>query len=364
MLLSLFFYRGLTDGLRNVMMGTDLKKGRWRMRDQILNWLRESRGEPISGEAISKRFGVTRAAIWKHIQALKDEGYQIETVARKGYRLAGTPDRLLPAEVLAGLKTRWLGKQIIYHDHVTSTNDVAKRAAFDGCAHGTVVVAEAQGEGRGRLSRGWFSPHAKGVWFSCVFRPAFLPQQASKCTLMAAVALARAFERYPGVNVGIKWPNDILSQEGKKLVGILAEMNAEMDAINFIVIGMGINVNLLPDDFPEELQPLATSLQMLAGGAELNRKKLLQVMLEELEAAFDEVSKNGFDALLEEWRKRSITLGRQVNVIAPDETYSGLALDIDQQGALLVRRDSNGAVEQVWAGDVSIRPVRPLAPQG
>lgn len=329
------------------------------VRDQILNWLRESHGEPISGEAISKRFGVTRAAIWKHMQALKDEGYQIETVGRKGYRLAGTPDKLLPAEVLAGLKTRWLGKQLIYHDQVTSTNDLAKRAAFDGCAHGTVVVAEAQGEGRGRLSRGWFSPHGKGVWFSCVFRPTFLPQQASRCTLMAAVALARAFERYPGVAVGIKWPNDILTLEGKKLVGILAEMNAEMDAINFIVIGMGVNVNLLPEDFPAELQPLASSLQQLGGGEPISRKKLLQVMLEELEAAFDEVSKTGFAALLDDWRKRSITLGRQVSVIAPEETYTGVALDIDQQGALLVRRDADGTVEQVWAGDVSIRPVPP-----
>ena len=329
------------------------------MRDRILACLRDNQGKPVSGESISKRFGVTRAAIWKHVQALKEDGYEIETVARKGYKLTGAPDRLSPAEVLDGLKTRWLGKNVVYQEEVTSTNDVAKRAAFEGCAHGTVVVAEAQGQGRGRLARGWFSPYAKGVWFSCVFRPTFLPQQASKCTLMAAVALARAFERYPGVKVGIKWPNDILTAEGKKLVGILAEMNAEMDAINFIVLGMGVNVNSDLEDFPEELKPLASSLSMLFGGAVLDRKKLLHVMLEELENAFDDVTKNGFDGLLDEWRKRSITLGQHVNVIAQDETYSGLALDIDQQGTLLVKRDSDGSVEQVWAGDVSIRPVKP-----
>ena len=329
------------------------------MRDRILACLRENQGKPVSGESISKRFGVTRAAIWKHMQALKEDGYEIETVARKGYKLTGAPDRLSPAEVLAGLKTRWLGKNVVYQEEVTSTNDVAKRAAFEGCAHGTIVLAETQGQGRGRLARGWFSPYAKGVWLSCVFRPTFLPQQASKCTLMAAVALARAFERYPGVKVGIKWPNDILTTDGRKLVGILAEMNAEMDAINFIVLGMGVNVNSELAEFPEELQPLASSLRILSGGAVLDRKKLLHVMLEELENAFDDVTKNGFDGMLDEWRKRSITLGQHVNVIAQDETYSGLALDIDQQGTLLVKRDSDGSVEQVWAGDVSIRPVQP-----
>lgn len=328
------------------------------MRDRILSCLRESQGKPVSGEAISKRFGVTRAAIWKHMQALKEEGYEIETVPRKGYRLIGTPDRLLPSEVLSGLKTRWLGKNVLYEDSVSSTNDMAKRAAAEGCAHGTIALAEEQGQGRGRLTRGWFSPYAKGVWFSCVFRPTFLPQEAAKCTLMAAVALARAFERYPGIQVGIKWPNDILSPDGKKLVGILAEMNAEMDGINFMVIGMGVNVNSLLEEFPEELQSLATSLRILSGGGELDRKKLLHVMLEELENAFDDVSKNGFDGLLDEWRKRSVTLGRRVNVISSEKTYSGSALDIDRQGALLVKRDSDGVVEQVWAGDVSIRPVQ------
>ena len=328
------------------------------MRDRILSCLRESQGKPVSGEAISKRFGVTRAAIWKHMQALKEEGYEIETVPRKGYQLIGAPDRLSPSEVLAGLNTRWLGKNILYEDIVSSTNDMAKRAAAEGCAHGTIALAEAQGQGRGRLTRGWFSSYAKGVWFSCVFRPVFLPQEAAKCTLMAAVALARSFERYPGVKVGIKWPNDILSPDGKKLVGILAEMNAEMDRINFMAIGMGVNVNSTLEDFPEELKPLATSLRMLSGGDVLDRKKLLHVMLEELENAFDDVSKNGFDGLLDEWRKRSITLGRRVNVISPEKTYSGLALDIDRQGALLVKRDSDGIVEQVWAGDVSIRPIQ------
>ena len=328
------------------------------MRDRILSCLRESQGKPVSGEAISKRFGVTRAAIWKHMQALKEEGYEIETVPRKGYQLIGTPDRLLPSEVLSGLNTRWLGKNILYEDSVSSTNDMAKRAAAEGCAHGTTALAEAQGQGRGRLTRGWYSPYAKGVWFSCVFRPTFLPQEAAKCTLMAAVALARSFERYPGIKVGIKWPNDILSSDGKKLVGILAEMNAVMDGINFMVIGMGVNVNSLPEEFPEDLKSLATSLRILSGGAELDRKKLLHVMLEELENAFDNVSKNGFDGLLDEWRKRSVTLGRRVNVISSEKTYSGSALDIDRQGALLVKRDSDGVVEQVWAGDVSIRPVQ------
>ena len=214
-----------------------------------------------------------------------------------------------------------------------------------------MVVAEEQGAGKGRLSRGWFSPHGKGIWFSVIIRPPFLPQDAPKCTLMAAVAIVRAARKY-GLDVGIKWPNDIL-YDGKKLVGILTEMNAEMERINYIVIGTGINVNLWPEDFPEDVRDIATSLAMAKGEA-IPRKELFAHILNAFDDLYQAVLREGFAPVLDEWRKYTITLGRLVNVIGVNETFYGTAVDIDSDGALLIETDDG--IKRVLAGDVSIRP--------
>ena len=213
------------------------------MRERILEILRSKMPAPVSGEVLSQELAVSRTAIWKHIQALKNEGYTIESVPKKGYILKEVPDRLKPAEVVANLKTKWLGHHIHYCELTTSTNELAKRLAGEGCEDGLVVIAEEQNSGKGRLSRGWFSPFARGVWFSVVLKPPFMPQEASKCTLLAAIAVVKAVNKYKGVQASIKWPNDVLL-DGKKLVGILTEMSAEFGRINYIVIGTGINVNV------------------------------------------------------------------------------------------------------------------------
>ncbi len=321
------------------------------MRGEVLLMLRRQPGGYVSGEEISRRLDVTRTAIWKHMQALKQDGYDIEAHPRLGYRLRGGPDLLLPAEIEAALTTRRLGRSVAYFRCVESTNNEAKQLAAAGCPEGQVVVAEEQSVGRGRLARGWFSPFARGVWFTIVLRPPFSPQEAPKCTLLAAVAVCGAIRRATGVACGIKWPNDIL-YEGKKLVGILTEMSAEMDAINHVVIGIGINVNIAADDFPPELRSLATSLS-LAAGRPLPRLAIFAAVLEELERVYDLALAEGFGPVLAEWRAASVTLGRAVDVSGPGRRFSGTALDIDDDGALLVA--TAAGVERVLAGDVSIR---------
>ena len=321
------------------------------MRARILKLLRQQSQDYLSGEEISRQLAVSRTAVWKHIRELKNHGYEIEAHPRKGYRLKSRPDLLLPEEIRAGLSTQLLGSQIVHFYDTSSTNNEAKRLAADDAVEGTIVVSEAQTLGRGRLNRGWFSPPGGGVWVSVILRPPFPPQEAPKCTLMAAVATVEAIREASGLNCGIKWPNDILWQ-GRKLVGILTEMSAEMDAINFVVLGIGINVSLQENDFPEELRNIGASISMGAG-REVSRVEVLQKLLERLEHWYQVVKKEGFEPVLEAWRRESITLGQPVRVLAGEETYDGVAEELAEDGSLLVRTE-NG-LRRVLAGDVSLR---------
>lgn len=322
------------------------------MRAKILQLLRVCDGY-LSGEDISRQLHVSRTAIWKHMQALKQEGYDIESHSRLGYRLRHAPDLLLPEEIRSRLTTAKLGQGLIYYfPELESTNNEAKKLAAAGCPEGTIILAEAQVSGRGRLARGWFSPFAKGIWLSIVLRPPFHPQEAPKCTMMAAVAVNKAIKRIAGVESGIKWPNDILFQ-GKKIVGILTEMSAEMDAINHVVLGMGINVNIEQQDFPEELAAIATSVAVAAGHP-VSRLELLAAILEELEEVYRQAVEEGFADIFRQWRSHSVTLGQSVNVLGINNQFSGVAIDIDNDGALLVKTEQG--IERVIAGDVSIRP--------
>ncbi len=195
------------------------------MRSKVLTLLKNSQGEYISGEEIARKLQVSRTAIWKHIRDLKEAGYLIQSHYRKGYSLQSAPDLLLPEELKANLKTKLLGSEIHYFDDVDSTNNIGKLIAAKGCLNGSVIVSESQNKGRGRLERGWYSPKSAGIWFSVILKPKMSPQNAPKFTLLAAVAVARAIENITGIKCGIKWPNDIL-YDGKKLVGILTEMNS------------------------------------------------------------------------------------------------------------------------------------------
>lgn len=321
------------------------------MRTKILELLRRRSGGYVSGEEISRQLGVSRTAVWKHIQEIKQAGYDIEAHSRRGYILHQTPDLLLPDEIKAVLTTEVLGREIHYYPELMSTNTEAKKLAMEGCPEGTIVVTETQSAGRGRLSRGWFSPKGGGIWMSLVLRPPFNPKDAPKCTLMAAVAINSAIRKAAGVYSGIKWPNDIL-WNGKKLVGILTEMSAEFDVINYVVIGMGININIPARQFPQEISNVASSLSA-AAGHKVERLPLLSAILQEFERLYKSVSAEGFATVLDEWRAQSVTLGQVVDVIAVNHSFTGTAVNIDEDGALLV--ETADGLKRVIAGDVSIR---------
>jgi BirA family biotin operon repressor/biotin-[acetyl-CoA-carboxylase] ligase len=323
------------------------------VRSKILAILRQQQGKSVSGAELGRQLQISRTAVSKQVQKLRQAGYDIESTVSQGHRLMALPDLLRPEEVRSRLTTKVLGQELVYFSEIGSTNDEAKKRAVDGCPEGTLIITETQVGGRGRLSRGWFSPVAKGIWFSVVLRPPFPPQEAPKCTLMAAVALNQAIRDVTGVPCGIKWPNDILCN-GRKLVGILTEMSAEMDAINHIVIGMGVNVNFLAEEIPSDLQEKATSLQ-IETGFPVSRIDLFVRILERLEELYLAVKTDGFSSVLAAWRQENITLNQMVTVIAPDKTYTGKAIDIDTDGALLVA--TAGGIEKVLAGDVSIRPL-------
>ncbi len=321
------------------------------MRGDVLELLRAAGGY-ISGEKMATQLGVTRAAVWKKIAALRAQGYEIASAPRSGYALRSAPDRLIEAEIAQGLGTAHIGRHIVCRGAVDSTNLIAKDLARKGAESGTVVIAESQGTGRGRLERRFFSPPGKGIWVSVLLRPSFLPQDAPKCTLMAAVAVARAMEKF-GLRAEIKWPNDIL-HDGRKLVGILTEMSAEMDRVNYIVIGIGVNVNIAPEDFPQELRGIATSLMQMKGQP-IPRVAFLQELLRALDGLYADVQRDGFAPVLAAWRKYAVTLGQPVRVLGTaGETFEGTAADIDEEGALLI--DTASGRRRVLAGDVSIRP--------
>ena len=321
------------------------------MRNEILEYFRKANGEYVSGQQISDALKVSRTAIWKHIKVLKDRGYIFESSTKKGYRLVYAPDLLTPLEVSNELKTDILGKRIVYMEITKSSNNEAKMIAAQGAENGTLVIAEEQTGGRGRLTRNFYSPFAKGIWMSLILTPKFLPMEASKCTLMAAVAVCKAVRQFGLTEAGIKWPNDVL-YKGKKLVGILTEMSSSMEKIDYIVVGIGINTGIKENEFPEEVRGRATSF--LNEGIEISRKELLAAVLFELEKNYIEVEKYGFANILEEWRKLTVTLGKNVQIISYGETYTGKAQDIDQDGCLLVKTDKG--IKRVIVGDVSIRP--------
>lgn len=321
------------------------------MRTKILELLRNRLGEYVSGESISQNLAVSRTAVWKHIQVLRQDGYVIESHPKLGYCLKTIPDLLLPDELIANLQTRTIGKNIQYFTQVDSTNNMAKKIALEGCPHGTIVIAEEQTLGKGRISRGWYSPRRQGIWFSLVLRPPVNPQHAPKFTLLAAVAICRAIHNATGIKCGIKWPNDIL-YAGKKVVGILTEMSAEFDLINYVVIGMGIDVNISTEEFPPELKDIATSLKIIAA-KKIDRIKLLTEIINQLELFYDMSLKQGFTKILDLWRQMSCTLGQEVDVIGVEEKFKGKAIDIDDEGALLVQ--TGAGLQRVIAGDVSIR---------
>lgn len=314
------------------------------MQYKIIGLLRR-RHEYVSGEEIAERLKVSRQALWKHIQELKDAGFDIVAVPHLGYRLVSSPDRLFPFAVAQGLRTEFVGKKIIYFDTVTSTMDAALQLGIKGAAEGTIVLAESQSKGKGRLGRAWLSPKYKGFYLSLLLRPKIMPNQAAILTLVCGVSACEAIRESAGLSVQLKWPNDLLIAS-KKAGGILTELSAETDEINFVVIGIGLNVN----NERKSLPPQATSLREQKKEP-LNRIGLLQELLRKIEANYLAFQKKGPCPVLEKWREHSLTLGKRVKVYCNRAQIEGQAVDIDADGALLIRNDA-GVTVKVYAGDV------------
>ncbi|AFS79361.1 bifunctional protein biotin operon repressor/biotin--[acetyl-CoA-carboxylase] synthetase BirA [Gottschalkia acidurici 9a] len=322
------------------------------MREKILKVLKEKRGEFVSGQDLSNKLNVSRTAIWKYINILKEEGYSIESITRKGHRLLSSPDVLSEEEVKEYLKTKYIGRNILYYDSIDSTNNEAKNIASKGNEEGTVVIAEEQIQGRGRLGKNWTSPKGKGIWMSIVVRPDIEPMDASKITQITAASVYRAMKEME-IEVSIKWPNDIILN-GKKVCGILTEMSGEMMKINYLVIGIGVNVNIEDDEFPDEVKEKATSLKRELGKT-INRKALVGKILNNFEYFYEEMTiKNNIEEAINICREKSILIGKKVRVIQKNQELERVAVGLTDDGELLVK-DEDGNITKLISGEVSVR---------
>jgi BirA family transcriptional regulator, biotin operon repressor / biotin---[acetyl-CoA-carboxylase] ligase len=322
------------------------------MDEEILQLLRKHSPVFLSGEEISQRLKVTRTAVWKRVKHLRSLGYEIEASTRSGYHLIRSPDLLTPSEVKPLLGTKQMGRVIHYFQTIDSTNSKAYQLALGGAKEGELVIAESQEKGRGRLGRHWFSPPFLNLYLSVILRPKIPPQQASLITLMAAVATADAIRKFTGLVPLIKWPNDILLRD-RKVAGLLNEIHSEMDRIHFIILGIGVNLNVDGKMFPKEVRTLATSLKKEMGQT-ISRKVFLRLLLQELEGWYTIFLEEGAASMLKAWRDRAQIKGRRVKVHSFGKTLVGVAVDVDSDGALILET-ADGERKRIVAGDVEYK---------
>jgi len=321
------------------------------MDSELLQALRE--GGHISGEELGKRLKMTRTAIWKRVNKLRGLGYEIASSPRRGYSLVSVPDLLLPEEIEPGLHTNIFGRQIIFYHELSSTQGAAKELARQGAEEGTVVISEIQSQGKGRKGRVWSSAPGQGIQISVILRPRLKPAQSIQIPLVAGVAVAQAIAEVTPLKPRIKWPNDLIVG-GKKVGGILTEMSAEIDRIDYVVLGIGLNVNTPKALFPKEIKEIATSLAEELGGP-VSRVRLLQSFLEEFEGLYGEFTTSGFQSIRERWKAMSNTIGAWVELSDVDGgKMKGKILDMDADGALLLQKRDK-SIERILAGDVSLR---------
>ncbi len=314
--------------------------------------LLSERADYVSGAEMAKSLGVTRSAVWKKIALLKTQGYVIESSPVRGYRLIRSPELSLEeiGNSLAG-RSKIIGKELLFFETVHSTNAVAVDLVEKGHQEGTVIIANGQTGGKGRLGRVWFSPPGKNLYMSVILKPQISPRRAALLTLMSAVACASAVRRLSSLPISIKWPNDIVVGD-RKLGGILTETKADMDRIHYAVLGIGINVNLETGDLPDSLRAHATSIKHETGMSH-SRTEFATEILWELDTWYGILLKMGGAPLIEEWLRLTSTVGQAVRVVAGDRTHEGLAEGIDDEGLLIVRLSDNSLLK-VAAGDVQL----------
>jgi BirA family transcriptional regulator, biotin operon repressor / biotin---[acetyl-CoA-carboxylase] ligase len=324
---------------------------------KLLELLCREKGNFVSSKILNEKFNVTRTTIWKNIKELKKSGYLIESSSKKGYKLLDYQDKIIPYEIIDGLETTIIGKEIIYYDEIDSTNDDSKRQAQNGFIDGGVVVADKQTRGKGRLGRTWDSIPCKGIWMSILLRPSIAPEEIQKITLAASVAVVKAFDKCFNIKAGIKWPNDILL-DGRKVCGILTEMSAEVDRINYVVVGIGINVKHKKDDFAKVIIDSAISLEGYLernnNYENLNRNVIIKNILIEFEKVYLGILNGKTGYIIDMWKKYSVTLNRDIKIIGINCEYIGKAIDITNEGKIVVKL-TDGNIKEFISGEISIR---------
>jgi len=318
--------------------------------DKILELFKKNRAIYRSGEDVSAILGISRQALWKHIEKLRDTGYMIEAVPHLGYKLLKVPDKILAAEIKWNLKTRNIGKTIYSHESLGSTNDTAYALAERGAPEGTLVIADRQTKGKGRLGRRWFSPPESGIYFSCILRPKILPNEVSKIALLAAVSAAAAIREFSGIKALIKWPNDILISD-RKAGGVLTELKAETDRVHFVILGIGLNVNTPKKMLPEG----GTSIKEESKSSrDFSRVELIKILIGLLDKQYAIFKKDGFSPIRNELKSYSCTLGRDIRIrTSGKRKVLGRAVAIGKNGALVVKLN-NGTKEVFLSGDVTL----------
>lgn len=320
------------------------------MKNLILEKLKKD-NRYISGQELSNIFGVTRTTIWKHIKELRQDGYTIESSSKKGYKLAGTPD-LLDGRELVIPEGQLIGHKVFHFKEIDSTNNYAKKIANEGCSHGTIVIAEKQTLGRGRVGREWKSHNSEGLWFSIILRPDLEPENVQIVTLAASVAVVEGILEAEGIVCGIKWPNDIIINNSK-LGGILTELSAEPGHVNHVVVGIGININQDPSTFEDEIKNKATSLKIHMGKP-VSRVKILGKIMTRFEEIYIIMLQGNTQEIIDRWNKYSVTLGKDVKITIKDLEYTGLAQSIALDGKLIVKCN-DGVLREISAGEIQVR---------
>lgn len=319
---------------------------------EVLQLLRDS-GDYVSGQQICETLGISRTAVWKIMNQLKEEGYEIEAGQNKGYRLTGTPDVLSLAELQSRVRTKMAGKELLYFDVIDSTNLEAKRRAEEGAPEGLLIVADKQVAGRGRRGRSWESPAGANIFMTLLLRPSYSAECVSMVTLVMALSVAQAIEEVSKLPVRIKWPNDIVVNK-KKVVGILTELTMETDYVQYMVSGVGINVN--QTSFPEEIRATASSLY-LEKGQKVNRALLVQKSMEHFDENYEIFCRtDDMTGLIEVYNTLLVNKEAAVKVLDPKGEYEGIAHGINEKGELIVEK-KDGSVENVYAGEVSVRGI-------
>ena len=322
------------------------------MKGEILKLLKETAGY-ISGQELCEKFGVSRTAVWKVINQLKEEGYEIEAVRNKGYILKGAADVLSKEELESTIHTKWAVTQVAFFEETDSTNNEIRRLAEQGAPHGTLAVAERQLGGKGRRGRVWTSPAGVGIWMSMLLRPQIDPMAASMLTLVMALSTRRGIEKATGLKSEIKWPNDLVLNK-KKICGILTEMSTELMEIQYVIPGTGINVNQM--EFPDDIKATATSLRIESGKIQ-KRSEIIAAIMEAFEGYYDTfIETQDMSGLIEEYNANLVNLGNEVCVLDPAGEYRGVSEGINKEGALLVRL-SDGTLKEIISGEVSVRGV-------